>query len=180
VADSPGDYYELLGVPRDADAKTIKDAFRQLARRYHPDTSREPDAVQRFKEIAEAYGVLSDPARRADYDAGAFTRWVGAAPEDVWAGIDFGAIFGSGGVGIGVGPFERSFDTAPQQGGDLTLPVTIPLQRVLAEERRTSRSPGRSRAGGAREAAQIPALRLAAARPVAGQGNSSRTATTAT
>ena len=45
------DYYEVLGVPRDADAKTIKNAFRQLARRYHPDTSTEPDAEQRFKEV---------------------------------------------------------------------------------------------------------------------------------
>jgi molecular chaperone DnaJ len=48
-----GDYYEVLGVPRDADAKTIKNAFRQ----YHPDTSTEPDAELRFKEIAEAYSV---------------------------------------------------------------------------------------------------------------------------
>ena len=63
-----GDYYEVLGVPPDADTKTIKNAFRQLARRYHPDTSTEPDAEQRFKEIAEAYGVLSDPAKRASYE----------------------------------------------------------------------------------------------------------------
>ena len=51
------DYYEVLGVPRDADAETIKTAFRHLAHRYHPDVSAEPDAEQRFKEIAEAYGV---------------------------------------------------------------------------------------------------------------------------
>ena len=63
------DYYQVLGVPRDADAKAIKDAFRRLARRYHPDTSTEPDAEDRFKEIAEAYGILSDSARRRDYDA---------------------------------------------------------------------------------------------------------------
>ena len=63
-----GDYNKVLGVPRDADAKAIKNAFRQLARRYHPDTSTEPDADQRFREIAEAYGVLSDPAKRASYD----------------------------------------------------------------------------------------------------------------
>ena len=56
----PCDYYEVLGVPRDADTTTIKDAFRKLARRYHPDISTEPDAEQRFKETAEAYGVLSD------------------------------------------------------------------------------------------------------------------------
>jgi molecular chaperone DnaJ len=135
VADSPGDYYEVLGVPRDADAKTIKDAFRRLARRYHPDASSEPDAVERFKEIAEAYGVLSDPARRSAYDAGGFTRSAGMAPEDVWAGIDFGDIFGAGGPGMGAGLFERLFGrpsgTAPTRGGDLTLAVTIQLQQVL-------------------------------------------------
>jgi len=74
---SSGDFYAMLGVPRDAEAKTIKNAFRQLARRYHPDTSTEPDAKQRFKEIAEAYAVLSDPARRASYDAQGPLAWPG-------------------------------------------------------------------------------------------------------
>jgi curved DNA-binding protein CbpA len=55
------DYYEVLGVPREADAKTIRDAFRKLALQYHPDRNKEPDAEERFKEIAEAYGILSDP-----------------------------------------------------------------------------------------------------------------------
>jgi DnaJ domain len=54
-------------VPRDADAKTIKNAFRHLARRYQPDPSTKPDAERRSKEIAEAYGVLSDPAKRAEH-----------------------------------------------------------------------------------------------------------------
>src|SRR6516162_1013992 len=83
-----GDYYEVLGVPRDADAETIKDAFRKLARRYHPDTSTEPDAEQRFKEIAEAYGVLSDPAKRASYDAQGSAGLAGATAEDLWGGSD--------------------------------------------------------------------------------------------
>ncbi len=56
------DYYEVLGVPRDADSAAIKTAFRQLARRYHPDVSAGPDAGQRFREAAEAY---ARPARRA-------------------------------------------------------------------------------------------------------------------
>src|SRR5262245_2616155 len=64
------DYYRILGVPRAADAQAIKDAFHRLARRYHPDRSQEPAAEERFKEITEAYSVLSDPARRAEYDAG--------------------------------------------------------------------------------------------------------------
>jgi len=79
-----GDYYEVLGVPRDADTKTIKNAFRQLARRYHPDTSTEPDAEQRFKEIAEAYGMLSDPAKRASYDAQGSPVWPGPPQKTPW------------------------------------------------------------------------------------------------
>ena len=108
---APGDYYEMLGVPRDADAKTIKNAFRQLARRYHPDTSTEPDAEQRFKEIAEAYGVLSDPAKRASYDAQGAAGLGGATAEDLWGGIDFADIFGPAAPAFG-GLFERLFGAA--------------------------------------------------------------------
>jgi curved DNA-binding protein len=62
------DYYEVLDVPRNADAQTIQQAFRKLARRYHPDVNRDPSAEERFKEINEAYQVLSDPGTRARYD----------------------------------------------------------------------------------------------------------------
>jgi curved DNA-binding protein len=62
------DYYEVLGVSRDADADEIQRAFRTLARRYHPDVNKDPAAEDRFKEINEAYHVLSDPSTRARYD----------------------------------------------------------------------------------------------------------------
>ncbi|MDI6750066.1 MAG: DnaJ C-terminal domain-containing protein [Pseudomonadota bacterium] len=61
-------YYDVLGVARDATADDIKKAFRKLARKYHPDVSKEPDAEARMKEVNEAYAVLSDPEKRAAYD----------------------------------------------------------------------------------------------------------------
>src|SRR5258708_5475413 len=63
------DYYQILGVPRDADADQVKKAFRKLARKYHPDVSKEPNAELRMKEINEANAVLSDPEKRGAYDA---------------------------------------------------------------------------------------------------------------
>ena len=127
------DFYEVLGVPRDAGTKTIKDAFRQLARRYHPDISTEPDAEQRFKEIAEAYGVLSDPARRASYDAQGSAGLAGATAEDLWGGIDFADIFGSGAAAFG-NLFERLFGppaAGPQRGEDVHLDLAVSLDEVL-------------------------------------------------
>ena len=151
-----GDYYEVLGVPRDADTKTIKDAFRQLARRYHPDISTEPDAEQRFKEIAEAYGVLSDPARRASYDAQG-SALAGATAEDLWGGIDFADIFGSGAPAFG-SLFERLFGppmAGQQRGQDVHLDLVISLEEVLTggTQQVTIRRPGpcpRCAGGGSR------------------------------
>ena len=66
----PRDYYDVLGVPRDADEAAVKKAFRRLARELHPDVNaHDPDAEAKFKEAAEAYEVLSDPDRRQQYDA---------------------------------------------------------------------------------------------------------------
>ncbi len=59
------DYYEVLGVPKNASNEDLKSAFRRLARQYHPDVNKEPDAEERFKEINEAYAVLSDPDKRS-------------------------------------------------------------------------------------------------------------------
>lgn len=136
MATAARDYYEILGVPRDADDKTIKDAFRRLALKYHPDRSTEPDAEERFREIAEAYAVVSDPRKRADYDAHGFPGVAGLSPEDLWAGIDFGDLFGGFGFDLEGGLFERIFGRrarrGPPRGADIEVPVTIPLDRVVS------------------------------------------------
>lgn len=92
------DYYEVLGVRRDADSREIKSAFRTLARQYHPDANpNDADAEDRFKEVAEAYEVLSDPERRRQYDMfGQRASGAGAGPGDFGSIFDlfFGDAFG--------------------------------------------------------------------------------------
>ncbi|MBP3884148.1 MAG: molecular chaperone DnaJ [Olsenella sp.] len=90
------DYYEVLGVDRDADAKTIKRAFLKLARTLHPDVNKAPDAEERFKEVNEAYSVLSDERKRANYDRYGTAEGPGGFGADY---VDMSDIFG-GGFGI--------------------------------------------------------------------------------
>lgn len=129
------DYYEVLGVARDADKKTIKDAFRELAMKYHPDRNKAPDAEEKFKEIAEAYAVLSDPAKRARYDSGGFAGVSGFSHEDLFGGIDFGDIFADAGFGFdfGGGVFDRLFRQhrpGPARGRDIDVQLVVPLERI--------------------------------------------------
>ena len=88
------DYYAVLGLERTADPARIKRAYRKLARKYHPDVSDVPDAETRFKEVSEAYEALSDPERRAAYDAAVQRRERGESfepPPDGHGGFGFGA-----------------------------------------------------------------------------------------
>lgn len=131
------DYYEVLGVPRDADPKSVKAAFRELAKKYHPDRNKAPDAESRFKEIAEAYAVLSDPEKRRQYDAGGFVATDGFSEEDLYGGLDFEDILGGLGLGFGGPSFfdglfgRRRRAAGPPRGSDVEVVVPISLRRVL-------------------------------------------------
>lgn len=102
------DYYQTLGVSRDATADAIKKAFRQLARKYHPDVSKEPDAEIRMKELNEAFAVLSDPEKRAAYDQLGKRYHAGQEfhpPPDWDAGFEFSGRGFSGAEGAGFSDF---------------------------------------------------------------------------
>lgn len=99
------DFYKILGVARDADAGAIKKAYRRLARKYHPDVSKAADAEERFKELQQAYDVLSDPEKRQAYDR---------FGEHWKAGMEQGEAAAGGGYGPGPGGFYRQEDINPE------------------------------------------------------------------
>lgn len=120
------DFYKILGVPQDADAATIKKTYRKLARELHPDTNAgDPNAEQKFKEIGEAYAVLSDPEKRSEYDsyramASGGARFA-AGPGGGGAGFEdlFGGMFGGAGAAPGgAGGTRMRFSTGGGGGAD--------------------------------------------------------------
>jgi molecular chaperone DnaJ len=136
------DYYEVLGVPRDADAKAIKDAFRKLALKYHPDRNKEPGAEERFKEIAAAYAVLSDPRKRAEYDTGGHAGVAGYSAEDLYGGIDFQDLFHGFDTGFNFGGLFDQFlrqRRGPPRGANIEVDVVIPLEKVCTGGEETVR-----------------------------------------
>lgn len=126
------DYYEVLGVGRNASDDEIKAAFRKLARQYHPDVSKEEHAEEKFKEINEAYGVLSDSEKRARYDR--FGReglngMGGGGYHDYSA--DFGDIFEEILGGFGFSSGRRTNRKAPRRGRDLQMQVTLTFEEAV-------------------------------------------------
>ena len=125
------DFYDLLGVSRDADADTLKRAYRQQARKYHPDVNKEAGAEDKFKEIGKAYEVLSDSQKRARYDQFGEAGIGGAAgmPDmgDMGGFADLFDTFFNGFGGSGSQGGSRSQRRGPQQGDDLRYDLTICL-----------------------------------------------------
>jgi molecular chaperone DnaJ len=121
------DYYEVLGVSRDAPEEEIKKAFRKLAFKYHPDRNREDGAAEKFKEVNEAYEVLSDTNKRATYDR--------------FGHSDVDGLFGRGFEGFDFGGFGDIFEAffggtgtatrqAPQSGTDLRYKISISFEEA--------------------------------------------------
>lgn len=151
------DYYKILGVERGSDQETIKRSYRKLARKFHPDVSKEPDAEARFKELNEAYEVLKDPEKRAAYDqlgnnwqAGQEFRpppgWDqgfefhggGYTQADSEAFSDFfETLFGRGGFGPGAGGGNRFSRRGTRRGENTHAKILIDLEDAYQGSTRT-------------------------------------------
>ncbi len=129
------DYYEVLGVTRSASADDIKNAFRNLARKYHPDVNKAEDAEEKFKEINEAYGVLSDPDKRSAYDRYGFqgVNTNGMPDYSTMDLSDLFDLFGLGGFGGfgGFGGSSRRSRNAPRRGADLSTRLRLTFEEAV-------------------------------------------------
>lgn len=137
------DYYDILGVSRSATDAEIKKAYRRLARRYHPDVSKEPDSEQRFKEMKEAYDVLRNPEKRAAYDQFGH-NWQQPPEFGQRAGTDFRSPFGDmsfdgaepfGGIfdqifAGGSHGFKRGFSSRRRDGKNLQAKIRLTLEEA--------------------------------------------------
>ncbi|HEY9703749.1 MAG TPA: molecular chaperone DnaJ [Allocoleopsis sp.] len=138
------DYYEILGVSRDADKEEIKRSYRRLARKYHPDVNKEPDAEEHFKEINRAYEVLSEPETRERYNrfGEAGVSGTGAGYGDM-GDVGFADIFesifsGFGGMGGSTSTRRRS---GPVKGDDLRLDLTLDFKEAIFGGKKEIRIP---------------------------------------
>ncbi len=181
------DYYETLGVEPGAGDAEIKGAYRRLARKYHPDVSKEPGAEEKFKAVNEAYEALRDPQKRAAYDQ---LRNRGYRPGDEvqpppggfgggHGGVDFDEIFAGGGAGGGFSDFfENLFGrgraggfggASPQPRGDTRAKLAVSLESVY------NGSPARIGVGNRTLDVRIPkGIKPGQVIRLAGQGNGGR------
>jgi curved DNA-binding protein len=146
------DYYKTLGVSRSASQDEIKKAYRKLARKYHPEVSKEPDAGDKFKEIGEAYEVLKDPKKREAYDQlGRYQPGQDFRPPPHWgeqftsgfnyrefSGADLGDLFAEV-FGMGFGARRQQAGDMPIKGEDYEIDVSIDLDEAYRGTDRTLR-----------------------------------------
>ncbi len=132
------DYYEVLGVDKNASDTDIKSAFRKLAKKYHPDVSKEADAAEKFKEAQEAYAVLSDPEKRKKYDQFGHSAFNnnGAGGFSGFEGFDFGNvadIFDDlfEGMGFSSGRSRARNANAPRKGADILHRMVIDFEEAV-------------------------------------------------
>ena len=132
------DYYEVLGVDKTADEKEIKKAYRKLAMKYHPDVSEEEGSEEKFKEISEAYAVLSDDEKRQRYDQFGHAGMEGFTAEDFYQNVNFDDIFQGFDIGnifdlfgFGGGSRSRGARSGPQRGSDIYTDVHITLEEAF-------------------------------------------------
>ncbi|MBC5714566.1 molecular chaperone DnaJ [Roseburia sp. BX1005] len=130
------DYYEVLGVDKNADDATLKKAFRQLAKKYHPDMNPgDKEAEQKFKEVQEAYAVLSDADKRRQYDQfghAAFDGGAGGAGGFDFSGMDMGDIFGDIFGDFFGGGRRSAADNGPRKGANLRASVRITFEESIS------------------------------------------------
>ena len=136
MAEQKRDYYEVLGVDKNADDAAIKKAYRVLAKKYHPDMNPgDKEAEQKFKEASEAYAVLSDPEKRRQYDQyghAAFDGGAGGAGGFDFSGTDFSDIFGDiFGDFFGGGRSRNSQNNGPMKGANIRTSVHITFEEAV-------------------------------------------------
>lgn len=136
------DYYEMLGVDRNASLADIKKAYRKLAHKYHPDVANTADAEEKFKDIAEAYATLKDPEKRAAYDnLGQHPQGEGFVPPQQWqenfhatgtdfSDLDLADLLAAFAAAQGDGGRQRA--QMPQRGADYEVPLNITLEQIYA------------------------------------------------
>ncbi len=137
MADSKRDYYEVLGVDKNADEDTLKKAYRQLAKKYHPDMNPgDKEAEAKFKEASEAYAVLSDPDKRRQYDQFGHAAFDGGAGGGGYGGFDFSGadfsdIFGDLFSDFFGGGRSRASRGGPQRGANLRTSIRISFTEAV-------------------------------------------------
>lgn len=140
---SKRDYYEVLGVSKTASDAEIKSAFRKLAKKYHPDVSKEENAAEKFKEAQEAYAVLADPEKRKQYDQfghAAFEQNYGSAGGYDFSGFDFSDIFSDlFGSGFGFSSFggKSSNSTRARRGADRLVRMNLTFEEAAFGTQKT-------------------------------------------